>query len=116
MEHLTEPVENRINYILNSKQDNVALRLRLMGPPIIDEQVRADVACYKADDARNKADDARNKANDAWDKADASWYKAYVARKKADDDCYKAYEPHYKRLYPDSPWDGKTIFAGEFKR
>ena len=78
-ETLTESVENRIDYILRSKQDNVALRLRLMGPPIEDAAVLADAE---------------------WSKARAEWSKAY--------------EPHYVRLYPDSPWDGKTIFAGQF--
>ena len=79
-EALTEPVENRIDYILESKSDNPALRLRLMGPPIVDAAVLADAELSKAD---------------------AEWSKAYA--------------PHYARLYPDSPWNGKTIFAGEFK-
>ena len=85
-ETLTESVENRIDYILRSKQDNVALRLRLMGPPIEDAAVLADAELSKADAE--------------WSKACAEWSKAY--------------EPHYVRLYPDSPWDGKTIFAGQF--
>ena len=79
-EALTEPVENRISYILTSKQDNRALRLRLMGPPILDAKILADAE---------------------WNKADAELNKAYA--------------PHYARLYPDSPWNGQTIFAGEFE-
>jgi len=94
-ENLIEPVENRINYILRSKSDNPALRLRLMGPPIIDADVKADAE---------------------WDKADAEWNKARAEWDKADAELSKAYEPHYVRLYPDSPWNGKTIFAGKFAR
>ena len=87
-EILTEPVKNRIDYILNSKHDNVGLRLRLMGPPIIDADVKADAEL-------NKADAELSKARAEWG---------------------KAYEPHYVRLYPGSPWNGKTIFAGKFAR
>ena len=79
-EILIQPVENLIDYILQSKFDNPALRLRLMGPPIVDAEILADAECKKAV---------------------AEWYKAYA--------------PHYARLYPDSPWNGQTIFAGEFK-
>ncbi|SRR5487761_255445 len=113
-EVLTEPVENRIDYILQSKRDNVALRLRLMGPPIIDEHVRADAECSKAYAELSKADAERSKADAEWSKADAECSKADAERSKADAEWSKAYEPHYARLYPDSPWNGETIFAGEF--
>ena len=92
-EVLTEPVENRINYILKSKNDNPALRFRLMGPPIIDAAVKARAELSKA-------------------RAELS--KAEVELSKAYAELNKAYASHYARLYPDSPWNGKTIFAGEF--
>ena len=100
-EALTEPVENRIDYILESKSDNPALRLRLMGPPIVDAAVLADAELSKADAELSKAC--------------AEWSKACAELSKADAEWSKAYAPHYARLYPDSPWNGKTIFAGEFK-
>ncbi len=71
-ERLTEPVENRIAYILAEKTDNVALRLRMLGPLLTDAETQAD-----------------------------------EQRKTA-------YARHYARLFPDSPWNGKTIFAAEF--
>jgi hypothetical protein len=127
-ETLTESVENRIDYILRSKQDNVALRLRLMGPPIEDAAVLADAELSKADaewsKARaelskacaewSKADAEWSKARAEWSKACAEWSKADAEWSKARAEWSKAYEPHYVRLYPDSPWDGKTIFAGQF--
>ena len=190
-EILTEPIENRIDYILKSKEDNVALRLRLMGPPIEDAAVHADAEWSKADAEWSKADAELSKARAEWSKADvelskayaesskayaelskadaewwkayaewskarpefskadAEWWKAYAELSKADVESSKAdaewwkadaelskaraesskayaelskayaewskaYEPHYARLYPDSPWNGKTIFAGEF--
>ena len=100
-ETLTEPVERRIDYILKSKDDNPALRLRLMGPPIEDATVLSDAELSKARAELSKARAEWSKARAEWSKADAEWRKAY--------------EPHYARLYPDSPWNGKTIFAGEFE-
>ena len=101
-EMLTEPVENRIAYILTSKSDNPALRLRLMGPPIVDVAVLADAEWRKA--------------YAEWRKADAELSKADAELSKAYAELSKAYGPHYVRLYPDSPWNGKTIFAGKFAR
>lgn len=113
-EILSESVENRIVYILHSKTDNPALRLRLMGPPIIDAGVKADAewsnACAEWSKARaewDKADAKWSNADAEWSNADAEWDKAYA-------EWIKAYAPHYSRLYPDSPWNGKTIFAGKF--
>ncbi len=177
-EMLTEPIENRISYILSDKPAaEKALRLRMIGPPIIDEQVMADAtwqkasaelekaeaAWLKAEAAWLKADAERHKAYFALQKAEAAWMKAYVERQKAwaawlkasaelekasaelekayverqkasaawlradaerqkayaewqkaSVEWQKAYEAHYKRLYPESPWDGNTIFAGPF--
>jgi hypothetical protein len=163
-EILKEPIENRISYILSDKPlAEQPLRLRMMGPPIIDEQVKADAAwlesdaelqkaspalqkadaeLQKADAERQKADAAwlkasavclkadaelqkadaelqkaeaeRQKAAAAWQKADAELQKAYAAWRKPAAAWQKAYEPHYRRLYPDSTWNGHTIFAGKF--
>lgn len=143
-EVLTEPVENRIVCILTSKRDNPALRLRLMGPPIVDAAALADAELSKAHVELSKAyaDCSKayaelskahvgwgkayaelskagakwSKADAKWSKADAEWRKAYAELSKAYAGWSKAYAPHYARLYPDSPWNGKTIFAGEFAR
>ena len=109
-EILTEPVEKRINYILESKNDNPALRLRLMGPPIEDATVLSDAEWSKARAECSKADAECSKARAELSKAYAEWSKAYAECSKAYAECSKAYEPHYVRLYPDSPWNGKTIF------
>jgi len=113
-EKLLEPVNNRIDYILTSKQDNVALRLRLMGPPVEDAAVLADAKLSKADAEWSKAYAELSKAYAEWSKAYAEWWKADAKLSKAYAEWSKAYEPHYARLYPDSPWNGKTIFAGAF--
>ena len=122
-EILTKPVEDRISFIISSKSDNVPLRLRLMGPPIIDDQVKDDPRWYKANAELDKAYAELDKANTELDKAYVEWRKAYTELEKvraewhkANAEWRKAYEPHYHRLYPDSPWNGETIFAGEFKR
>jgi hypothetical protein len=51
-----------------------------------------------------------SKADAELSKAYAECSKAYAELSKARAECSKAYEPHYVRLYPDSPWNGKTIF------
>ncbi len=149
-EMLTQPIENRISYILSDKPvAEQALRLRMMGPPIIDEQVmadaelqkadaesqkasaellKADAELLKADAERQKAYFESQKASAAYlkasaelqkadaerQKASAAWLKAYATWEKASAVWLKAYEAHYARLYPESPWDGNTIFAGPF--
>ena len=120
-EVLMEPVEKRIHYILKSKSDNVALRLRLMGPPIVDAAVQADAKWRKARAEWRKADAEWRKADAEWRKADvelskacAGLSKARAGLSKARAKLSKAYEPHYTGLYSHSPWNGKTIFAGQF--
>jgi hypothetical protein len=96
-EPLTEPIENRISYILETKTDNVALRLRLLRPLVEDEAMRSDAELNKA---RNEYIKAR------YSKAVSEYYKARA-------ELNKSATTHYRRLFPDSPWDGKTIFSGE---
>ncbi len=122
-EKLTEPLENRIRYILENKTDNVALRLRMISPVLLDDEVFAAADWQKADAALKKADAALKKADADWMKARADsnagiialyfsdWRKAYTDRMKARADWKKAYLPHYRRLFPESPWDGFTIFT-----
>jgi len=162
-EPLTEPIENRIKWILENKTDDVALRLRLLRPLVEDEAMRSDAELNKAIDEYNKVsaeyykvraewskaldeyDKARaeqfkaraeyykaraeyDKANAEYDKANAEQFKARAEYYKARDEYDKANAEygkasveynksattHYHRLFPDSPWNGKTIFAGEY--
>jgi multidrug resistance efflux pump len=124
-EPLTEPIENRIKWILGNKTDNVALRLRLLRPLVEDEAMRSD---DELDKARNEYTKARAELNKAYAEYDKAYYKASAEFSKASaeynkvrDEYYKAYAElyksaikHYHRLFPDSPWNGKTIFAGEY--
>jgi hypothetical protein len=114
IERLTEPAENRIDYILQSKTDNVALRLRLMGPPIIDDIVLSDTEWKRADTEWERAYAEWRRADAEWERAYAERERACAERERACAEWERAYEPHYARLYPDSPWNGKTIFTGEF--
>ena len=124
-ERLTEPPENRIQYILRSKPRNEqALRLKLFRP-----------IPFKAYADWQKADADWQEAYADWQKAYADKQKAYADklkadadRQEADADCWKAYadwlkadadwqeadadliSAQHKKLCRGCPWDGKTIF------
>jgi len=101
LEILSDPAENRIDYILKAKTDNVALRLRLFRPaklPVGDVKFDKARAAYdkaraaydkagdayrKAWDTYRKAWDTYRKAGDAYDKARAAYDKAWAAYDKA---------------------------------
>jgi cellulose biosynthesis protein BcsQ len=127
-EPLTEPIENRIKWILENKTDDVALRLRLLRPLVEDEAMRSDdelnkvregyikarAEYYKATVEYYKARDEYNKDSTKYYKASAEYSKAGVEYYKDRAELYKSLTMHYHRLFPDSPWNGKTIFAGEY--
>ena len=82
LEKLTEPIENRITFILTRKATSEQPeRLRRLRP----------FDWNKADADWNKAYANREKADAAWEKADADWEKAYANWKKADAAWKKAY-------------------------
>jgi chromosome segregation ATPase len=62
----------------------------------------------------NKAYAELNKANAEYDKDLAEFNKAYAEYDKACGELNKSATTHYHRLFPDSPWNGKTIFAGKY--
>ena len=79
-----------------------------------------------ANAARQKAYAAWKKANATWQKAsaaanaaweeasataDATWQKANAAWQKADREHLPELTALHDRLWPDCPWDGKTIFT-----
>ena len=114
LEVLTEPAENRINYILCDKPEvEQALRLRLFrpvspehtGPELDKARAEWDKACAELDKARAEWAKARAewaKACAEWDKARAEWDKARAEWTKAG---------HHAAICPGCPWDGTTIFA-----
>ena len=131
-ELLTEPAENRINFILSMKPEHErALRLHLFRPVSkskITSLTRKHSAIKKADadwqkaDAdwqkayadwqkahadRRKADADRQKAYADWQKADADWQKADADRQKAYADLGALIHPH---VCKNCVWNGKTIF------
>jgi len=115
LEVLTEPEENRINYILCDKPEaEQALRLRLFrpvspehtGPELDKARAELDKAYAELDKARAELDKARaklDKARAKLDKARAEWAKARAEWAKAG---------HHAAICPGCPWDGTTIFAG----
>jgi hypothetical protein len=142
-EPLTEPIESRISYILENKTDNVALRLRLLRPLVEDEVMRSDAELdkartelYKAHTELYKVYAEFSKAIGEWsnytsadyskvyaeysnvldeyNKASTEYIMAYAGYGKVCFELNKSATMHYHRLFPDSPWNGKTIFAGEF--
>lgn len=112
---MTKPIENRIKFILETKTDNVALRLRLLRPLFEDKAMRSDARYSKARAKYSRACVACSTVHAEYNKAyEAAFNKAYAGYSNAYAEYSGAAEPHYHRLFPDSPWNGKTIFAGEF--
>ena len=138
MEKLTEPVENRIQYILAQKEeDEQIVRLDNLRPvlsiPVIlagkayDEAVApAQKAYAEAVASAGKAyDEAVAPAQKAYDEALAPAWKAYdeatgsaqKAYNKATAPARKAYNealaPAHKQDVPNHTWNGQSIFAKE---
>ena len=125
LEILTEPVKNRIAFIISTKLPSErAERLRRLRPFNFGKEwgkAYADLKkSYadqkKADAAREKAAAAREKTFSgscfAWKKADAAWNKAYAARKKA------AVSPTMLKLHAEvcgCPWGPRTDIFGKEK-
>jgi Skp family chaperone for outer membrane proteins len=83
-EHLTEPWENRVNYILREKpQHERAVRLRWFRPVAKNQIAKMSPERQKADAEWQKADAERQKADAERQKSDAEWQKAYAERQKA---------------------------------
>lgn len=107
LEVLTEPAENRINYILCDKPEvEQALRLRLFRP-VSPEHTGPELD--KAYAEWDKAYAELDKARAEWDKAYAEWGKARAEWDKARAEWDKA--GHHAAICPGCPWDGTTIFA-----
>ena len=132
LEILIESAESRISYILSSKDvSEQALRLRLFAPAIIPakfEEAYAKwleayakrqeaYANWREADAKCREASAKRQETDAkWDE----WQEAYDKLQEADDKWKEAVNvktiPHSGvcPLGEECPWNGETIFAGEF--
>jgi FAD/FMN-containing dehydrogenase len=116
-EPLTEPIANRIAYIVSHKpQAEVETRLRLISPVVRGKvpaaYVKARAALDKVRAAYDKAWAARDKAWAALDKAGAALDKARAAYVKARAAAQPALEALHRTEHPDCPWDGRSIFPG----
>ena len=134
LEYTTEPVVNRVEYVLLHKPlEEIEVRLAEMEPwvwEIPERLAKARDAYSKALDAYDKALDAYSKARDAYSKAWGAYDKARDAYNKARDaynkarDAYnKAWDAYNKawdaatpelnktiqRERPNSKWNGKKI-------
>ena len=80
-EALTQPIQNRIDYIRSSKpKDEIETRLRCMTPVLHPGELPA------------------------------KWREAYAKLEEAGAKCLPQIEALHKKEHPDCPWDGKTIF------
>lgn len=124
IERLTEPIEKRIQYILNFKpRGELITRFNNMRPVVSklsDAYINASEAYHKASDADIKARNAYINASKAWYKANGAYRKAGDAYRKASDAYRKAYGAYRKAsdVYmqehlidvPDTTWNGRSIF------
>jgi len=110
IENLHESIENRIEYILKTKTDNIPLRLRLMRPFVLTAQMKKnkeletawneyDKAKNECDKAKNEYDKAKNEYNKVWDKYDKAkneYDKVWDKYNKAQDEYSKAWNEYSK--------------------
>src|SRR3990167_2648345 len=105
IELLTEPIENRINYInANKSSGEIETRLRLLRELTEEEVEQLPPAWVEAYRVYREAYRVWGEAYRAYGEADWVWVKAY-----------RVYAPQLEALHtriclPDCPWDGKTIF------
>ena len=101
-EALTEPIQNRIDYIKSSKpKDEIETRLRCMTPVLHPKKLPV-----KWREAYAKRSEAYEKRSEAYAKRS----EAYAKWEEADAECLPQIEALHKKEHPDCPWDGKTIF------
>jgi multidrug resistance efflux pump len=128
LEPLTEPIQNRIEYIKTEKakyetEKQIELRLRLLRPligPLPEKWDKAEAEWDKAEAEWDKAEAELDKARAEWAKAVAELSKARAERDKAEAELDKAEAQHkieiealHKKECPNCPWDGSSIFGRE---
>ena len=135
VEVLTEPVENRIKYILSDKPKNEqAIRLHWLRPcpfklptklgearakwneanaKLVEANAKWSEARAKLDEANAKWSEARAKlgeANAQWHEAGAKLVEARAKWNEANAKCKEEIDSQIKYCFPECPWDGKTLF------
>ena len=119
VEELTEPIENRIEYIKKFKPKNeVKLRLKLL--KVVKGELPKEFV-----EAWQKYYEAWQKYYETWQKYYETWQKHVEARQKYYEawqkyvKVYKKYESQILALHekecPNCSWNGKTIFSKEVK-
>ena len=105
-EELTEPLENRIAYILTKKPENErAIRLHNFRPVRIELPKELKKARAEYDKSYAEYDKTRVE----YDKARAEWYKVYAEYYKAHVELINS--NLHDQDWPDNTWNGKDIFG-----
>jgi len=107
MEPLTEPIAERVKFILETKPScEIETRLRWLAPvigPLPGKWAEAQVAWAKALAEVDKAAAELDKALIELDKARAEWHKARA-------ECHAELEALHAQEHPGCPWDGTSLF------
>ena len=113
LEPLTEPCENRIQYILENKEKaEQAVRFRNFRPLRIElpkEIIKAIAKYYEAIAKLSKASAKYDEARDKLSKAYAEWNEALAKLNKALAKLNKG-NKMLSSDWPDNTWNGKNIF------
>ena len=114
-EPLTEPFENRIQYILLEKWENEqAIRFRNFRPckDVAATTTARDAYAAAVKTASDAYDAAVKPARDAYDAAVKPARDAYDAAVKPDSELLRVL---HNKEWPDNTWNGNTIFRKESK-
>ena len=110
IELLTEPLQNRIDYIkANKPEAEIPIRLKWLTPVQHPEKVPEEFV--KAREAYDKAWEAYDKARGAYVKAREAYDKAQEAYVKAWEDYKPQIEALHREEHPGCPWNGRTLFG-----
>jgi hypothetical protein len=75
----------------------------------MNDQETTSTARRKAYDKKDTTFEEHQKTIDEVLKASRTLEKSYFEYRKACDLCEKVYLPHYRRIFPNSPWNGHSI-------
>ena len=114
MEALTEPIENRIDYIKSYKPEHEKeVRLRLLRPVVGRLPEVLIQALRTCDEALRTYDEALRTYEEAW-RAYEEAGRTYEEAGRTYEEALKAHKHEIEALHalecPDCPWDGFTIF------
>jgi len=117
IETLTEPPENRIAFILSDKpKGEQARRLREFRPvlgPLPEPYSRAEAEYDRAWAEYDRARVEYARAYAEYERLGAEYLRAGAEYARARAEYLAALEVQHRAEYPDSTWNGTTIFGGE---